>query len=40
MAILAIAPIAALVSLSASMYKWDQQHLEAESIAEEYIYTM
>jgi hypothetical protein len=37
--ILAIAPIAALVSLSASMYKWEQQHLEAESIAEEYIYT-
>ena len=39
MAILAIAPIAALVSLSVSMYKWEQQHLEAESIAEEYIYT-
>jgi hypothetical protein len=38
-AILAIAPIAALVSLSASIYKWEQQHLEAESIAEEYIYT-
>jgi hypothetical protein len=39
MAILAIAPIAALVSLSVSMYTWEQQHLEAESIAEEYIYT-
>ena len=39
MAILVIAPIGALVSLSASMYKWEQQHLEAESIAEEYIYT-
>ena len=39
MAILAIAPIAALVSLSVSMYKWEQQHIEAESIAEEYIYT-
>lgn len=39
MAILVIAPIAALVSLSASMYKWEQQHLEAENIAEEYIYT-
>ena len=39
MAVLVIAPIAALVSLSASMYKWEQQHLEAESIAEEYIYT-
>jgi hypothetical protein len=39
MAIVVIALIAALVSLSASMYKWEQQHLEAESIAEEYIYT-
>ena len=39
MAILVIAPIAALVSLSASMYKWEQQHLEAENLAEEYIYT-
>ena len=39
MAILAIAPIAALLSLLASMYKWEQQHLKAESIAEEYIYT-
>ena len=39
MAILAIAPIAALVSLSVSMYKWEQQHLEAENLAEEYIYT-
>ena len=38
-AILAISPIAALVSLSASMYKWEQQHLEAENLAEEYIYT-
>ena len=38
MAILAIAPISALVSLSVSMYKWEQ-HLEAESIAKEYIYT-
>ena len=39
MAIPAIAPIAALISLSASMYKWEQQHLEAENLAEEYIYT-
>ena len=39
MAILVIAPIAALVSLSASMYKWEQQHLEVENIAEVYIYT-
>ena len=39
MAILAIAPIAALISLSASMYKWEQQHLQAESIAGDYIFT-
>ena len=39
MAILAIAPIAALLNLSASMYIWEQQHLEAENLAEEYIYT-
>ena len=39
MAILAIAPIAALVSLSASMYKWEQHHLEAERLAGDYIFT-
>jgi hypothetical protein len=39
MAILAIAPIAAIVSLSASIYKWEQQHLQAESLAEDYIFT-
>jgi hypothetical protein len=39
MAILAIAPIAALISLSASMYKWEQQHLQAESLAGDYIFT-
>jgi hypothetical protein len=38
MAILAIAPIAALLSLSASMYKWEQQHLEAERLAGDYIF--
>ena len=39
MAILAIAPIAAIVSLSASIYKWEQQHLQAESLAGDYIFT-
>jgi hypothetical protein len=39
MAILAIAPIAALVSLSASIYKWEQHHLEAERLAGDYIFT-
>lgn len=29
----------AMLSLSVSMYKWEQQHLEAENLAEEYIYT-
>jgi uncharacterized protein YpmB len=31
--------IALMLSLSASMYKLEQQHLEAENLAEEYIYT-
>lgn len=39
MAIAAIIPMIAVVSVSASMYKWEQQHLEAENLAEEYIYT-
>ncbi|MGI8831351.1 MAG: hypothetical protein ACR2IS_01795 [Nitrososphaeraceae archaeon] len=39
MAILAIAPIAALISLSVSMYKWDQQHLQVESLAGDSIFT-
>ena len=29
----------AMLSLFVSMYKWEQQHLEAENLAEEYIYT-
>ena len=32
-------PMVAMLSLSVSMYKWEQQHLEAENLAEEYIYT-
>ena len=39
MTIVAMVPMVAMLSLSVSMYKWEQQHLEAESIAEEYIYT-
>ena len=39
MTIVAITPIALMLSLSASMYKLEQQHLEAENLAEEYIYT-
>jgi hypothetical protein len=39
MVIIAIVPMVAIVSLSASMYKWEQLHLEAESLAEDYIFT-
>jgi hypothetical protein len=39
MTVVGIALMALILSLSASMYKWEQQHLEAESIAGEYIYT-
>lgn len=39
MVIIAIVPLAAMVSLSASMYKWEQLHLDAEGLAEEYIFT-
>jgi hypothetical protein len=39
MTVVGIASMALTLSLSAYMYKWEQQHLEAESIAEEYIYT-
>jgi hypothetical protein len=31
--------MALILSISIFIYKWEQQHLEAESIAEEYIYT-
>ena len=37
--VVGIAPMALILSLSAFIYKWEQQDLEAESIAEEYIYT-
>jgi hypothetical protein len=39
MTIIAMVPMVAMLSLSVSMYKWEQQHLEAENLAEEYIYT-
>jgi hypothetical protein len=39
MTIVVMVPMATMLSLSVSMYKWEQQHLEAESIAEGYIYT-
>ena len=39
MTIVAMVPMVAMLSLSVSMYKWEQQHLEAETIAEDYIYT-
>jgi hypothetical protein len=39
MTIVVMVPMATMLSLSVSMYKWEQQHLEAESMAEEYIYT-
>ena len=37
--VVGIASIALILSLSIFIYKWEQQDLEAESIAEEYIYT-
>jgi hypothetical protein len=37
--IVAMVPMVAMLSLSAFMYKWEILHLEAESRAEEYIYT-
>src|SRR5918996_2262363 len=37
--IVAMVPMVAILSLSASMYKWEQLHLEAESLAEDYIFT-
>ena len=39
MTIVAMVPMVAMLNLSVSMYKWEQQHLEAETIAEDYIYT-
>ena len=37
--VVGIASMALILSLSIFIYKWEQQNLEAESIAEEYIYT-
>ncbi|MGI0002454.1 MAG: hypothetical protein ACRD42_05185 [Nitrososphaeraceae archaeon] len=37
--IVAIVPMIAMVSLSAYLYKWEQQHLSAENLAKDYIYT-
>ena len=37
--IVAIVPMVAVLSLSVSIYKWEQLHLEAESLAQEYIFT-
>ena len=39
MVIIAIVPMVAILSLSASIYRWEQLHLEAESLAEDYIFT-
>ena len=32
-------PMVAVLSLSVSIYKWEQLHIEAESLAQEYIFT-
>jgi hypothetical protein len=32
-------PMVALLSLSVSIYKWEQLHIEAESLPQEYIFT-
>jgi hypothetical protein len=37
--IVAMVPMVAVVSLSVSIYKWEQLHIEAESLAQEYIFT-
>jgi hypothetical protein len=37
--IVAIVPMIAVLSLSVSVYKWEQLHIEAESLAQEYIFT-
>jgi hypothetical protein len=37
--IVAMVPMIAVLSLSVSMYKWEQLHIEAESLAQEYIFT-
>ena len=37
--IVAMVPVVAVLSLSVSIYKWEQLHIEAESLAQEYIFT-
>jgi hypothetical protein len=37
--IVAMVPVVTMLSLSVSMYKWEQQNLEGENLAEENIYT-
>jgi hypothetical protein len=37
--IVTMIPIVAILSLSVSIYKWEQLHIEAESLAQEYIFT-
>jgi hypothetical protein len=38
MTMVAMVPIVAMLSLSISMYKWQQQHVKVEDFADEYIY--
>ena len=38
MTIVAMVPIVTILSLSISMYKWEQQQIKAEDFADEYIY--
>ena len=37
--IVTMVPVVAVLSLSVSIYKWEQLHIEAESLAQEYIFT-
>ena len=37
--IVVMVPMVAVLSLSVSIYKWEQLHIEAESLAQEYIFT-
>ena len=37
--IVAMVPVVAVLSLSVSIYKWEQLHIEAENLAQEYIFT-
>ena len=37
--VVTMVPVVAVLSLSVSIYKWEQLHIEAESLAQEYIFT-